>query len=118
LLLTKCCLKYALLAPTHSSLISWRAPERKMTLTRIKLPERQAELEKGIGTIGLLIWPIEQQNAIVISDTKKASIQLTVLVDAKGGAKGDEGEQGARTDAPAFVKGSAGGSNKDLLSRS
>jgi hypothetical protein len=111
-----------------------------MTLTRIKLPERQAELEKGIGTIGLLIWPIEQQNAIVISDTKKASIQLTVLrknrspptpaqtvvvvrdvplvVDAKGGAKGDEGEQGARTDAPAFVKGSAGGSNKDLLSRS
>ena len=130
-----------------------------MALTRIKLPERRAELEKGIGTIGLFIWPIEKQNAIVISDIKKASsacalglrvldvllgvdslpvdafmvkevvekfkgplgstIQLTVLrktqtvvvvrdvplvVDAKGGAKGDEGEQSARTDAPDCVK--------------
>ena len=73
LLLTKSCLKYALLAQTHRSLITWRAPGREMALTRIKLPERRAELEKGIGTIGLLIWPIEKQNAIVISDIKKAS---------------------------------------------
>jgi hypothetical protein len=39
-------------------------------------PDKDAvasEQQAGIGTIGLLIWPIETQNALVISDTKKAS---------------------------------------------